>query len=180
MTPARLRPRKPTGPPKMNLTRARRSSLLLPPNGRRTCPASFAGPAASRASRASLASFANPARTHASPGSLAMLHRLRHRQATSATAAVTAAGLASSPRTSQGGSPARPCSALPRTSQSSGSPTRARSTCAPVAQQGQDSSSTAQQDFCCVEARCEAQVAPPAGAMAEFGHGLSAADARPT
>jgi hypothetical protein len=44
-----------------------------------------------------------------------MLRRLRQRQATSATAAVTAAGLASSPRTSQGGSPARPCSALPRT-----------------------------------------------------------------
>ena len=177
MTPARLRPRKPTGPPKMNLTRARRSSLLLPPSGRRTCPASFAGPAASRAS---LASFASPARPHASPGSLAMLRRLRHRQATSATAAVTAAGLASSPRTSQGGSPARPCSALPRTSQSSGSPSRARSTCAPVAQQGQDSSSTPQQDFCCAEGRCEAQVPQLAGAMAEFGHGSSAADARPT
>ena len=173
MTPARLRPRKPTGPPKMNLTRARRSSLLLPPNGRRTCPASFAGPAASRAS---LASFASPARPPASPASLAMLRRLRQRQATSATAVVTAAGLASSPRTSQGGSPARPCSALPRTSQSSGSPTRARLTCAPVAQRGK----AAQQDFCCAEGRCEAQVPQLAGAMAEFGHGLSAADARPT
>ena len=123
----RPRPRAGTGPPKMHLRRVRCSSLLLPPNGRCNCPASFAGSAAS------------PARPPASPGSLAVL--------------VTAAGLASSPRPSQGGSPARPCSALPR---------------------------TARRMARCTEGRCEAQVAQLVGAMAEFGRGLSTDGARPT